>query len=318
MYIGVDVGGTNIAIGIVTRDGRILDKKTIATETILGSDIIIENISMAILELLDLNNIKIEDVKSIGLGIPGLINSDGVILECVNLRWKNVDIKGILENKLAVRVFVQNDATVAAIAEMSIGSLKDENTAALLTLGTGVGGGLIINGRVYFGRNGIASEIGHMVVGENFYDCNCGRNGCLETYSSATGVIKYAVKLIKERDSSALESMLYKDFKEDVSRLTCKDVFDYSKEGDILAKKIVDRMVKYLVKAIVNLIITIEVEKIAIGGGVAAAGMYLLKLIEEELENERIFKQIDPPKLVLANMGNDAGIIGAALIEVSI
>ncbi|MGB3366053.1 MAG: ROK family protein, partial [Acidaminobacteraceae bacterium] len=196
-----------------------------------------------------------------------------------------------------------------------MGSLKNEETAVLLTLGTGVGGGLIIGGKVYSGKNGVASELGHMVVGDNFYDCNCGRNGCLETYSSATGVIKYAIKVVSEADVSKTDSKFVLEFVDKTSTIKCKDVFDYAKDGDKLAKSIVDRMVKYLVRGIVNLVVTLDVEKVAIGGGVAAAGLYLIDLIESELEHERIFRNIKAPSVVLATMGNDAGVIGAALIE---
>lgn len=315
MYIGVDLGGTNIVTGLVSEEGNIINSYSVATEASQGAEAIINKISNSVNKIITDSKIEKTEINSVGIGIPGIVNPSGVVLDCVNLGWENIALKDKLENILNIKVFVGNDATVAGIAEAWKGSLKGEDCAALLTLGTGVGGGLIIGGKVYSGNNGIASELGHMVVGDNFYDCNCGRNGCLETYSSATGVIKYAIKVVNEADLNNSDSKFAIDFKNNVSKITCKDVFDYAKLNDKLAKSVVDRMVKYLVRGIVNLVITIDVEKISIGGGVSSAGLYLIDLIKNELEKERIFRSVDAPRVVLATMGNEAGVVGAALIE---
>ena len=213
MYIGIDLGGTNIVTGLVSKDGVIIDSVSIPTETSVGYKIIVNRINESVKMILTSNKLKSSDISSIGIGIPGIADSNGVILECVNLGWANIDIKSDLENLTGIKVFVGNDATVACIAESHIGSLKNEETAVLLTLGTGVGGGIIIDKKIYVGKHGVASELGHMVVGENFYDCNCGRNGCLETFSSATAVIKYAKKITLESELLKIESSFVSEFR---------------------------------------------------------------------------------------------------------
>lgn len=313
MYIGVDLGGTNLVTGLVNKEGQILDHVSVPTEVELGSEGIINRISESVKLLLSNNSLEKDSISSIGIGIPGIADSNGVVIECVNLKWKNVDIKSELEALTGIKVFVGNDATVAGIAEAYLGSLKGANTAALLTLGTGVGGGFIVDGKVYSGKRGIASEVGHMVVGENFYDCNCGRNGCLETFSSATAVVKYAKKLVSETE---LVTPFVEAYRNNLESISCKAVFDYSKENDMVAFAVANRLAKYLAKGIVNLVVLLDVDMIAIGGGVAAAGNYLIELIEKEVEKERIFRDLPAPKILLAKMGNDAGIIGAAMLEV--
>lgn len=315
MFIGVDLGGTNIVTSIVSKEGLIVDSISIPTEASVGYEVIVKRISESIKSVIDNSHICIDEISSIGIGIPGIADSDGVIEECPNLGWYNIDIRSDLESLVGIKVFVGNDATVACIAEAYMGSLKGETNAVLLTLGTGVGGGIIIDKKIYSGKHGIASELGHMVVGDNFYDCNCGRNGCLETFSSASGVIKYAKKIVSNYDISKENSDFAKEFYNKIDDITCKDVFDYAKLNDELAKSVIDRMVKYLVRGIVNLIITIDVEKVSIGGGVSAAGEYLIELIKVELERERIFRSVKAPEIVLATMGNDAGVIGAAVME---
>ena len=151
------------------------------------------------------NDISKDEIKGIGIGVPGIVNpQNGVVVNCVNLKWDNVDIKKAIEDKLNIPVSLGNDATVAGVAELVVGAMKGCKTGVLITLGTGIGGGIIINGEVYDGFHGIGSEVGHMIVGENYYNCNCGRNGCLETFSSSTAIINYARKLIEEGNGSTI------------------------------------------------------------------------------------------------------------------
>ncbi|HBA04440.1 MAG TPA: hypothetical protein DCW51_11130 [Clostridium sp.] len=205
MYIGIDLGGTNVGIGIVDSENKLIFKDSIPTKREIGFNDIIEDIIALISKTINVNNIPKSHIQGIGIGIPGIVDPKSqIIIDCVNLRWNNVDIKSAIEENLSIPVFVGNDATVAGVAELVVGAMKGYDTGVLLTLGTGIGGGIIINGHVYDGFHGIGSEIGHMIVGENYYDCNCGRNGCLETFSSSTAIIKHARKLIEEGNDSAI------------------------------------------------------------------------------------------------------------------
>ncbi|MEG3042156.1 MAG: ROK family protein, partial [Clostridium sp.] len=205
MYIGIDLGGTNIGIGIVDSNNDLIYKDEIPTRKEIGYTEIIRNMIGLIYKSIDIANIKKNEIKGIGIGIPGIIDpKSGKIIDCVNLKWKNIDIKGEMEDALNIPVFVGNDATVAGVAELAVGAMQGVTSGILLTLGTGVGAGIIINGNVYDGANGIGAEVGHMVVGENYHDCNCGRNGCLETFCSSTAIINYSIKLLEEGVNSSI------------------------------------------------------------------------------------------------------------------
>jgi glucokinase len=181
----------------------------------------------------------------------------------------------------------------------------------MITLGTGVGGSFIIDGKLYSGSNGLASEIGHMVVGEGYYNCNCGKNGCLETFASASALIKYTKKLIlEEEQGSSLKELM--EAEEEL--LDAKLIFDKAKDGDAIACKAVSRFVRYLAIGICNLIYTLDPEIIAIGGGVSKAGDFLLELLKAEVDRQKIFKAVNTARLVLAELGNEAGIVGAAML----
>jgi glucokinase len=219
---------------------------------------------------------------------------------------EQVNLKKRLEELVSLKVFIDNDANVAAIAEYEIGSLKNYRSAILITLGTGIGGGIIIDGNVIRGSHGAGAEIGHMVVGENFFNCNCGRNGCLETFSSATGIGKYVNKLLTETD----EKSVLRNYE----KITTKHIFDASKAGDKLAQKAVNRFIKYLAIGIVNFINIIDPEAIAIGGGVSHAGQYLIDLLDVEVKKSLYSKDVEIAKLMLAELQNDAGIVGAAFM----
>lgn len=312
MYIGVDLGGTNIAIGFVNSTGNIEFKREIPTKAFRKPEEIIEDIGNLILNMIRDYGISKKDIKAIGIGIPGLSNqSNGNVIFCVNLHWHDVPLKKILEQKLNIPVFSDNDATVAGLAEYEAGALRGVESGVLITLGTGIGGGIIINGQVYRGANGVASEIGHMVVGENYYDCNCGKNGCLETFASATAIINYAKKLLIESKNN---SSILDKINGDLECLNAKIIFDSAKEQDEIALKAVNRLAKYLGVGIVNIINTIDPEVIALGGGVSYAGEYLRSLVEEHVEATKHFKKLPVGKIRLAQLGNEAGIIGAAML----
>jgi len=311
MYIGIDLGGTNIAVGIVDEDGNIKHEKSCVTGVGREPHEIIEDMITLVLNTLEEVNIQQKEIDAIGIGIPGLADKSGNVIFCVNLGWKNVQLKEMLESELHKPIFIDNDATVAALAEYERGSMKNCKSGLMLTLGTGIGGGIILNGEVYSGFNGIGSELGHMVVGENFYDCNCGRNGCLETFASSTAIIKYTKKLIGEMNESTI---IIERADGNVNKIDAKIVFDCAKEGDKIANLAVNHLVKYLGIGILNIINFIDPEIIALGGGVAGAGQYLLDMIINEVIANKYYEELPIGKIVLADLGNKAGIIGAAMI----
>lgn len=309
MYIGIDLGGTNVGIGIVDSENKLIYKDSIPTKRENGFNDIIEDIIALISKTINVNNIPKSHIQGIGIGIPGIVDPKSqIIIDCVNLRWNNVDIKSAIEEKLSIPVFVGNDATVAGVAELVVGAMKGYHTGVLLTLGTGIGGGIIINGHVYDGFHGIGSEIGHMIVGENYYDCNCGRNGCLETFSSSTAIIKHARKLIEEGNDSAIMT----EVKGNLNSIDGKVIFDQAKAGDKVACKVIGRMTNYLAIGIMNIISIIDPEVFVIGGGLSAAGEYFISMLREKVSQITYYKGMDVGEILLSGIGNDGGIIGAA------
>lgn len=311
MYIGVDVGGTKIAVGLVDSSGKIITQNSCITKADKPFAIVLNDIIDLIEKVISEG--PQAEILGIGIGIPGIADKQtGNVFECVNLGWKQVPLKTLLEEKFKIPVYIENDASAAGLAEYSIGSLRNTTNSILITLGTGVGGSFLINKKLYSGTNGLASEIGHMVVGEGFYNCNCGKNGCLETFASASALINYTRKLIfDEGEPSQLKQIM--EARE--GYLDAKLIFDMAKAGDNVANKAVNRLVKYLAIGICNLIYTLDPEIIAIGGGVSKAGEFLLELLEAEVGKQKIFKSVNTAKLAMAELGNEAGIVGAAMLS---
>lgn len=312
MYIGVDLGGTSIKVGIVDENGEIKIEKSTPTYVSRGAEEITQDIAMLIEDLIEEYGVSKRDVKAIGIGIPGLANQrNGNVIFCVNLHWNDVPLRSMLEKKFDIPIFIDNDATLAGLAEYEAGALRGALNGVLITLGTGIGGGVIINGEVYRGANGVASEIGHMVVGENYYNCNCGKNGCLETFASATAIIRYTKKLLSETKE---KTIIMEKINGDLDKIDAKTVFECAQEGDEISNKAVDRFAKYLGTGIVNIINTIDPEIIALGGGVSKAGKFLLEKVIKEVEDTKHFKELPVGKIVIAQLGNEAGIVGAAML----
>lgn len=311
MYlVGIDIGGTGIKAGLVTQQGEIVAKKECVTNSKLGFDRVMLDIKQLVDQLLQDANTTINEVKSIGVGIPSFINQKGEVT-CVNLGWHQVSIVEKLHEIFPeVTTFVENDATVAAIAESRFGSMKNNDIAVMLTLGTGVGGGIIINGKAFVGAHGMASEIGHMVIGENYFDCNCGNNGCFETFCSATAIINYAKKLL-ENDKT---SVMYDKCDENLDQMTAKIVFDAYRENDELTHKVIQRFKSYLAIGIAGIINALDPDIIAIGGGVSRAGDIILDGLADQVRQHILYKEEQFAEIVIATLGNDVGIIGAAFL----
>ena len=309
MYIGIDLGGTNIAGGLVDISGKIIDKYSVPTRRDRGSEAVIEDIYGVIKKLIE-DNPTNEPVKGIGIGIPGIADPHtGDVIVCVNLNWYNVPLRAALNSKIDLPVYIDNDATVAGVAEFQVAQEGKYKDAIILTLGTGVGGGVLVDGKVVSGHHGIGSELGHMIIGEGLYTCNCGRNGCLETFASSTAIIYYAKHLINTGRYSSMTDRVSGD----LDQISGEIIFEAAKSGDAVANEVVDRLVKYLSIGIMNIVCTLDPEIVFLGGGLSMAGNFLLDKVNASLEQLKYFKASPHAKVEIAKFKNDAGIIGAAM-----
>ena len=311
MYkIGIDLGGTNIAAGIVNEEGKILlqgSTPTLATRTF---EEVIADMGKLVNDLIAKFGITAADIESIGIGSPGAV-LDGNVIFSNNLHWVNVPLSKELQKYINVPVFADNDANVAALAESTVGACKGYKNSVTVTLGTGIGGGIVINNRLYAGSHGIGAEIGHMTIVADGIPCTCGAYGCWERYGSATALIREG-KAGMARDS---QSLIYTLAQGDENKVTAKVVIDAAKAGDKTACEIFDDYVKYIVIGLINIVNCFDPDVIAIGGGVAAAGDFLLDAVRERFEANIFYKDVDHAKIVFAEMGNDAGIVGAAMLS---
>ena len=302
MYkFGVDVGGTTVKIGLFSGDGKLEEKYEIATDKSDQGAHIIEHIAAKLDEIIAEKSYGILDCMGVGIGLPGPVDR-GMILGCVNLGWGIFSIVEEFSKAFHnVPVYAGNDANTAALGEYVAGAGKGMKNMMMVTLGTGVGGGIIIDGRILEGANGGAGEIGHIPVNPQEQDiCGCGKKGCLEQYASATGIVRVAEKLRKEKGNTALPA-----------GCTAKQVFDYAKEGDELAMQAVEELGRYLGLALASCACVLNPEGIVIGGGVSRAGKILLDVTEKNFQTY-VFKPCRNVKFCLAELGNDAGIYGAA------
>nr|WP_026692898.1 ROK family glucokinase [Peribacillus kribbensis] len=305
--VGVDLGGTTTKIAFISYYGEIIHKWEIPTDRSDHGKNITINIAKSIDDKLEELGQSKNKLLGIGMGAPGPVNSHtGAIFEAVNLGWTNYPLKQLLEVETALPAVIENDANVAAIGEMWKGAGNGAKDLVCVTLGTGVGGGVIANGHVVTGISGAAGEIGHItVVTENGYSCNCGKKGCLETVASATGVVRLAGEaLLNSEEPSKL-----RDFGEE---LTSKDVFDTAAAGDVIAMAVCDKLSFYLGLAIANMANVLNPEIIVIGGGVSKAGDGLLRPVDSYFKQFSFPRVAASTKLAIATMGNDAGVLGAA------
>ncbi|MFC4558809.1 ROK family glucokinase [Virgibacillus kekensis] len=308
--IGIDVGGTTVKIGIINENGNILDKWEIPTDTSNGGISILKDIWLSINKKLTVNRIDRGKIAGIGLGAPGFVDAEnGKIYQAVNIGWKDINISEELGTLSNLPVYVQNDANIAVLGENWKGAGEQAQNLLAVTLGTGVGGGIIANGTVLNGENGTAGEIGHITVEPGGIPCNCGRKGCLETVASATGIVRQAMKGIESNPDSMLAAY-YKN----KGYLSAKDVFALANEGDALCEDIIKRTTDLLGYVIANLAVTINPSKVLIGGGVSKAGERLIQAIDKAFRKYALKRVSDVCQIKTAQLGNDAGIIGAAFL----
>ena len=299
---GVDIGGTTIKMSLFEMTGHMVDKWEIPTNTSDHGSSILDDVAAVIEGRLVSDGISKEDVEGIGIGVPGPVVEDSVVVCCVNLGWGRVDVAKELSEKTGLKVRVGNDANVAALGEMWQGGGKGYKNVIMITLGTGVGGGIIIDGKIINGSNGAGGEIGHVFVDEAEEEkCGCGKCGCLEQYASATGIVRLAKRaLAADGRDSALRS---------VENLSAKAVADAAKAGDALALEVLEKMGKILGTALANAACIVDPEVFVIGGGVSKAGTIITEVIRKYYI-ERAFQSCRNADFALAQLGNDAGVYG--------
>ena len=308
---GIDLGGTTAKIGLFTTSGALLEKWEVATDTSNAGEHILENLAAAILGKMKEQNIQPEQVEGVGIGVPGpVLDSSVVPIVCANLGgWGERNVSAQLSGLLdGLKVLVGNDANVAALGEIWMGAAKGAKNAVMVTLGTGVGGGVVVNGKVIDGVHGAGGEIGHITVNRHETAvCGCGKRGCLEQYSSATGVVRCMKKLLDENPDTPC--MLRG------TEFAAKDVFDAARNGDALAAREVDEMADTLGMALANIADTVDPEAFLVGGGVARAGEVLFTPLTKHFQ-EYAFKSCREIPIKQASLGNDAGIYGAVRLIV--
>ncbi len=311
-YVGIDLGGTNIAAGLVNKAGEIIYKESVPTNAQRPYTEIIKDMADLTLKVIKEAGVNIDEVEKIGIGSPGTPNcKEGILVFSGNLNFRNVPIKAELQKYIDLPVYLDNDANCAALAEGVAGSAKGTKHSVTITLGTGIGGGVIIDGKIYSGFNFAGAEIGHMVMNCDGVQCTCGRKGCWETYASATALIRQTTKAAQENPDSIINKLIEGDF----TKINAKTAFDAAKQGDEIGNRVVQQYIKYIAEGLINVINIFMPEVVVIGGGVCKEGEYLLKPLRE-LVYAGVFSREEIPQTQIkaALMGNDAGIIGAAML----
>jgi glucokinase len=313
--IGIDLGGTNIAVGIVDQEYQIIARASTSTKRERSADEIITDIISVVEALLEEKNLSMEDIASIGLGVPGIANKDTKTIEFANnLSFEDIPIASILAHQFQKIVYFDNDGNAAAWGEYLAGVGKGTNSESLvaITLGTGVGGGLILNGEIYQGTNYGAAEIGHMVIDCHGLSCSCGREGCFEAYASATALIEQT----KQAMNNNLKSVLWELCNHNIAEVDGKLLFEAVRLKDKTANEILENYIQYLAVGVINIINVFQPDILCIGGGISNAGDILLdplnKIIRERVYTRNSAKQT---QIFIAKLNNDAGIIGAAYLK---
>ena len=304
---GIDIGGTTVKIGLFSEAGEMLDRWEIPTKKGDDPAELLKDVKISLENCMQEKRMAKEDILGIGMAAPGPVTADGVLQNAVNIGWGSVKLGEEAEKIIGISpVRIGNDARVAALGEAAFGAGKDAESILMVTLGTGVGGGIVLNGKILTGVSGVAGEIGHMTIDpyETEY-CSCGKKGCLEQYASATGMVRIAERFLQESEE---DSVLRR-----VEKVAAKNLWDAAKNGDALADEITDFVCSRLGAAIANAIYLVDTEMVVIGGGVSSAGQLLLEKVEKAYR-ERVFAHSRNKKFVLAKLGNDAGIMGAAAL----
>ena len=311
MRIGVDIGGTNLVAGLVDDKFNLVDKVGTPANGSRSDREIIDDIIMLCKKLMSQNNLEVSDIEAIGLGVPGCFDNDnGVIVFCENINFLNTPVGEWIRREIDVPVYLGNDADCAALGEAYAGATKDAAHSVMVTIGTGIGGGIIINKKIYSGFNGCGGELGHMVIKSDGELCGCGRRGCFEAYGSATALVKQTKDAITKNPESYLA-------KTPLEEVNGKTAFDAMRAGCPVGTAVVEKYVENFATGITNIINIFQPEMVVIGGGVSKEGKPFTDMIMKYVSKERYGETTGLPKTTLctAVLGNDAGVIGAALLS---
>ena len=308
-YVGIDLGGTNTKIGVVDKEGNKIFTTTIKTESIDGYEISLNRIADILKENLKEYEITLDKVGGVGIGVPGPVVQTRIVKFFANFPWpENLNLAEEFEKRIGLKVRADNDVNVITLGEMWKGAGKGHSNVLGIAIGTGIGGGIILNGQLVPGKNGTGGEIGHTKLVRDGKLCGCGQKGCWEAYASATGLIREAQgRLIVNKKNQLYEMTKGRE-------LEAKDVFDAAKAGDKFSVDIVDYEAEYLAMGISNLLNTLDPEIVVLGGGVSLAGDFLIDRVKESLKKYALPSALEGLKIVQAELGNDAGILGAAYL----
>ena len=309
-YLGIDLGGTNVAAAVVDREGTILGKVSLPTPR-TGAEAVADQMAAAARAAAEKAGVSLEQVESVGIGSPGTIEPEqGLIRFWSNLNFVDVPLGGLMEARLHKKIYLENDANAAALGEYAAGAGKGSQSMVAITLGTGVGGGAVLNGKLYTGFNYAGMEVGHFVIEYGGRLCTCGRKGCFEAYCSATALIKRTREVMEEHPDSLLWQLAGS-----LEGVNGRTTFDAAARGDAAAGKVIDEYVNYLGCGVASLVNIFQPEVFCIGGGIANQGETLMAPVRYILNREDYARNsMHRTRLVRAQLGNDAGLIGAALL----
>lgn len=307
-YVGIDLGGTNIAAGLVTEDGKILADKSIPTRAERAWQEIVADMAELAKEVIKMGKASVSEVAGVGIGCPGSIdNEKGVCAYSNNIKMEKADIASEFRKHLDLPVNLENDANAAALGEYEVNG-KGAKSYVFVTLGTGVGGGVILDGKIFRGHNGVGAEIGHTVIVSGGEDCTCGRKGCWEAYASVTALIRQTKEAMAKNSDSLMHQLAQKE-----GKVTGRTSFDAAKQGDKAAQEVVEQYLSYVAEGITNMVNVFQPEKVVIGGSISKEGDYLLKPVAELVNKNDYNRYMHKAEVEIATLFGDAGIIGAAL-----
>lgn len=312
-YLGIDLGGTNIAVGVVDETNQIIGRATAKTVVPCAPEEMCDQLAKVAFAAIENAKISIDDIPWVGIGCPGTVNrATGIVEFANNLGLKNFELSKLLGARMNKKIIIENDANAAAYGEYMAGALRGATNSLAITLGTGIGSGIIIDGKIYNGTNFAAGEMGHTVIVYNGRPCSCGRNGCWERYASATGLIMTTKEAMKKVDQS---SKIWQLAEGSLDNVNGRTAFDAMRAGDPTGQQVVDEYIAYLGCGLVNAINIFQPDILCIGGGICNEGETLLKPLREYIDKEQYaMNATNKTNLCRAQLGNDAGIIGAALL----
>ncbi len=311
-YAGVDLGGTNIAVGIVNENYEIVGRGSLKTNMPRPAEAIAEDIGRAVELAVKDAGVTVEDCEWVGIGTPGAVDKDtGIVEYANNLQFYDVPLAEMVRKYIDKPIYLENDANAAAYGEALAGAGRGVKNLIMLTLGTGVGGGIIIDGRIYGGFSNMGAELGHMGIVYNGRQCTCGRRGCIEAYCSATGLINITKEYMQKHSESAMWEMVGGD----IENVNGRTAFDGMRRGDPTGKAVVDEYIEYFTYAVANYLNIFQPNVLVVGGGVGKEGETLLAPVREAVKAQTyVKKEENRTKILPAQLGNDAGIIGAAML----